>query len=160
MSGAGQETMLCGTYRTVHEGDTAILRCVSVRLRSRAAFSSKESPGSSSLYTRIPNFTSWRSLWSLEQWQEQKAVGKDVLQRGGAYCTSFPGVAQQRPPRASWDEWTRGATSAQSIGGPKISRRPITTCVEAEGEMVYCSPLLLPTLPPPRAQSPTISETD
>lgn len=58
MSGAGQETMLCGTYRTVHEGDTAIPCYVSVRLRSWAAIGSKESPGSSSLYTRIPNFTS------------------------------------------------------------------------------------------------------
>lgn len=56
-SGAGQEATLCGTYRTVHEGDAAILRRASVHLGSWAAFGSEESPGSSSLGARIPNFT-------------------------------------------------------------------------------------------------------
>lgn len=64
---------------------------------------------------------------------------------GGEYCTSFPWVAQQRQSRPRWDGWTREATSVQKRRtGPKISRRPITTCPEAEAETPYCSPL-----PPP-----------
>lgn len=162
MSGVGQETRPFGAFRNVHEVDTATLRCVPAALCLHAFpvsvhglqtyFLQQQysthlfSTGSSSLYTHIPNFTSWRSPLVWWQWQERKAVGKDVFWRGGAYCTSFPWAPQQRPLRASWDEWTRRATSVQNVQGPKISRWPITTCPETEGEMVYCSPLLLPPL--------------
>lgn len=86
------------------------------------------------------------ALLSGDNGRNEKQWGRMFFWRGGAYCTSFPWAAQQRPLRASWDEWTRRATSVQNVQGPKISRRPLTTCPETEGEMAYCSPLLLPPL--------------
>lgn len=172
MSGIGQETRAFGAFRNVHEVDTAILRCVSAALCLHALpvsvhglqtyFLQQQysthlfSTGSSSLYTHIPNFTSWRGPLVWWQWQERKAVGKDVfLERGSVlYLISLSGAAETA-------ESQLGRVNEESNIRTERPRSkdfpPAVNHVSRDGGrdgVLFSSP------PPPSAPSPTISETD
>lgn len=62
------------------------------------------------------------------------------------YLVSLSGAAE-----AAESQMGRLDIRPQRQKGPKISRRPITTCPEAEGEPLHCSPL-----PPPPTFTPPL----
>lgn len=145
--GATQETRPFSTFRNVHEEDTASLG-----------------------YSASPQ-TSCLSQWTRNILSTVQEVPNTflIIPPDAASCTATMAGTESSGGRMFFWSWgsvlylvsLSGATQAaksqmgrlnqgsnirtQRQNGPKISRRLITTCPEAEGETPYCSP----RLPPP-----------
>ena len=145
-----QETWPFGALKNVREEDTASLSCspspctscLTPRTRNILPTTHHYSPGSS---PHIPYYNSWRSLVHGDNGRNREQGGRMFFRGGGRllYLVSLSGSTEAAKTQMGRLE-PRSTIRTERQKGLKISRRLITTCPEAEGETLYCSPLLPP----------------
>lgn len=146
-----QETWPFSAFKNVHEEDTASLSysaspctsCLPPWTRNILPTTHHYSPGSS---PHIPYYNSWRSLVYCDNGRNREQRGEGCFSEAGGralYLVSLSGTTEAaKSQMGRLNQGSNIRTERQK--SPKISRRPITTCPEAEGETLYCSPLLPP----------------
>lgn len=145
-----QETRPFSAFKNVREEDTARLSysasqctsCLTPWTTNTLPTTHHFSPGSS---PHIPYYNSWRSLVCSDNGRNREQGGRMFFSGGGRvlYLVSLSGTTEAAKTQMGRLNQGRNIRTERQKG-LKISRWLINTCPEAEGETLYCSPLLPP----------------